>query len=107
MRSKIKNIKKNFGLVKTIPMIPHNPRLGLTLETTLLGGRWEAAGTLRRVPGRRGEVQNEKKSKNFDGLVETIPMIPHVAGLGREMRLPEIQGGFPENFGDPGLPRPF
>ena len=88
-------------------MIPHNSGFGWILEMTLLGGRWEAAGTLRRVPGRRGEVQNEKKTKNFDGLVKTIPMIPHVAGLGREMRLPEIRGGFPENFGDPGLPRPF
>ena len=67
----------------------------------------EAAGTLRRGPGGTGEVENEKKLKNFDGLVETIPMIPHVAGLGRDMRLPEIRGGFPENFGDPGLLRPF
>ena len=99
---------KNFdGPVETILMIPHNPGFGWILEMTLLGGRWEAAGTLRRVPGRRGEVQNEKKSKNFDGLVETIPMIPHVAGWGRNMRFPEIQGSFPENFGDPGLLRPF
>ena len=74
---------------------------------TLLGGRREAAGTLRRGPGGTGEVENEIESKNFDGLVETIPMIPHVVGLGRYMRLPEIRGGFPENFGDPGLPRPF
>ena len=45
--------------------------------------------------------------KNFDWPIETIPMIPHVAGWGTNMRFPEIQGGFPENFGDPGLLRPF
>ena len=63
MRSKIKNIKKNFGLVKTIPMIPHNPGFGWILEMTLLGGRWEATRTLRRGPGETGEEKmkiNEK-----------------------------------------------
>ena len=47
-----------------------------------LGGRWEAAGTLQRGLGRTGEGENEKKSKNFDGLVETIPVIPHNPCLG-------------------------
>ena len=53
VRSKIKNIKKKFGLVKTIPMIPHNPGFGWILEMTLLGGRWEAVG---RPPGPFGGV---------------------------------------------------
>ena len=61
VRSKIKNIKKNFGLVKMIPMIPHNPGFGWILEMTLLGGRWEATRTLRRGPGETGEVKNENK----------------------------------------------
>ena len=61
VRSKIKNIKKNFGLFKTIPIIPHNPGFGWILEITLLGGRWEATRTLRRGPGETGEVKNENK----------------------------------------------
>ena len=28
-----------------------------------------------------GEVENEKNSKNFDGRVETIPLIPHNQGF--------------------------
>ena len=41
----------------------------------------EAAGTLRRGPLVTGEVENKKKSKNFDGHVETIPLIPHNLGF--------------------------
>ena len=59
MRSKIKNIKKKFGLVKTILMIPHNPGFGWILEMTLSEGRLEATGTLQRGPGETGGVENE------------------------------------------------
>ena len=65
VRSKIKNIKKKFGLVKTIPMIPHNPGFGWILEMTLLGGRWEATRTLRRGPWGTGEVKNKKYQKKI------------------------------------------
>ena len=98
---------ENENNQRILTMIPHNSGFVWILEMTLLGGRLEAARTLQRVPGRTGEVENEKKNTKFDGLVETMPMIPHVAGLDREMILPEIQGGFPKNFRDPGLPRPF
>ena len=30
----------------------------------------------------RGEVENEKNEKNFDGRVETFPLIPHNLGSG-------------------------
>ena len=59
-----------------------SPGFGWILDITLLGGRWEAAGTLQRGLGRTGEGENEKKSKNFDGLVEANPMIPHNSGFG-------------------------
>ena len=83
---------KNFdGTVETILMIPNNPGLGWILEMTLLGGHWEAAGTLWRGPEGTGEVENENKSNHFDRPVDTIQMIPHNPGFGwiLEMTLSE------------------
>ena len=37
-----------------------SPGFGWILDITLLGGRWEAAGTLWRVPGRTGEGEMGK-----------------------------------------------
>ena len=36
-----------------------SPGFGWILDITLLGGRWEAAGTLQRGPGGTGWVENE------------------------------------------------
>ena len=40
----------------------------------------------------------KKKIKILNGLIETIPMIPHVAGLGRNLRFSEIRGEFSRNI---------
>ena len=67
MRSKIKKSKNFDRLGETIPVIPHNPCLGWILEMTLLGGRREAAGTLRRGPGGTGEVEMKKNPRILTG----------------------------------------
>ena len=72
-------------------MIPHNLCFGYILEMTVLGGRRDPSeGSWGDGRGRKS-----KKIKILNGLIETIPMIPHVTGLGKKLRFSEIRGGFP------------
>ena len=49
-------------------------------------------------PGGTGEVENSKKLKILNELIETIPLIPNVAGLGRNGKFPKIRGGPSRKF---------
>ena len=58
---------ENENNQRILTMIPHNSGFVWILEMTLLGGRWEAARTLQRVPGRTGEGENEKNQRILTG----------------------------------------
>ena len=76
-------------------MIPHNLGFCSILEMTNFGVGF---GTLWRGTGATGETENTKIIKILNGRIMPIPMIPHVAGLGRNGKFPEIRGGPSRKF---------
>ena len=89
--------------MEMILLIPHNLGFGSILEMTLLGGCWDPL----KVSWRTGEVEYSKNLKILNGLIETIPLILNVPGLGRNMRFPEIWGVSPNISGIQVLRRPI